>query len=521
MSDQLFWLPLLMPGEICELDHEADPFGWRETESSHPTGPVFRQPIACTPAYGCGVDTQSRPTTLAELRASGWTDRTVKEELRDNLVTRLQSGARLFDGIVGFDDTVLPALERAVLAGHDIIFLGERGQAKTRLIRLLVDLLDDEIPIIEGCEINDSPYRPVCAACRHLVAEEGESVAVRWVDRTRRFGEKLATPDTAVADLIGDVDPIKVAEGRHLADELTIHFGLVPRTNRGIIAINELPDLPTRIQVSLLNVLEERDIQIRGYTIRLPLDVLLVASANPEDYTNRGRIITPLKDRFGSEVRTHYPRSIEDEIAIMLQESHDTVDAVDVTVPEFLDEILAEFTHLVRASSHINQRSGVSVRFSVANRETVIASAARRALRTGAAHAVARVSDLPSVVQSSMGRIEFEVFEEGREHDILDRLLSTAILEVFRNWLLGTDFTDWVGAFNSGMELETGDLVADDEIVRQARAVGDIDTILRTLDLDVESPAHAAAGIEFVLEGLHLSRRLNKTSERGGARYRG
>jgi len=462
-----------------------------------------------------------RPVTLGELRTSGWISRPVRDEMRHNAVEKIRAGEPLFPDVLGYENTVSPQLENALLAGHDIIFLGERGQAKTRMIRSLTALLDEWMPVVAGTEINDDPYSPVSRHARDLIDSDGDDAPIAWVHRDDRFGEKLATPDTSIADLIGEVDPIKVAEGRYLSDELTLHYGLVPRTNRGIFAINEIPDLAERIQVGLLNVLEERDVQIRGYKVRLPLDIMLVASANPEDYTNRGRIITPLKDRFGSEVRTHYPRSIEDEIAIMLQESNDPVEAVDVTVPEFLDEILAEFTHLVRSSSHINQRSGVSVRFSVANRETVIASAARRALRTGAAHAVARVSDLPSVVQSSMGRIEFEVFEEGREHDILDRLLSTAVLEVFRNWLLGTDFTDWVSAFNSGMELETGDLVEDDEIVRQARAVGDMDTILRTLDLDVESPAHAAAGIEFVLEGLHLSRRLNKTAQRGGARYRG
>ncbi len=462
---------------------------------------------------------QPRPATIAELRDHGWADRTVKAELRDNLTEKLRSGETLFPGIVGFDDTVLPGLERAILAGHDMIFLGERGQAKSRLIRMLVDLLDEHIPIVAGCEINDSPYRPVCAGCREIIAAQGDSAAIEWVHRQRRFGEKLATPDTAVADLIGDVDPIKVAEGRHLSDELTIHFGMVPRTNRGIVAINEMPDLPTRIQVSLLNVLEERDIQIRGFTIRLPLDVLLVASANPEDYTNRGRIITPLKDRFGSEIRTHYPSSVDDEIAIMLQESGPTSGAVEVVVPDYMDQILAEFTHLVRSSSHVNQRSGVSVRFSVANRETMVASAIRRALRTGSTTAVVRMSDLPGLVQSSMGRIEFEVFEEGREHDILARLLSTAVLEVFRDWLLGVDLSDWVEAFDSGLEVETGDLVDAEEVVGQAVAIGDIDPVLRRLSVDRESPGHAASGIEFVLEGLHLTRRLNKTEQGGGARY--
>src|ERR671914_314378 len=257
--------------------------------------------------------------TIAELRASGYPDRTLKQELRQNLLTRLRSGERLFPSIVGFDETVLPALERGILAGHDLILLGERGQAKTRLIRHLVDLLDPEVPAIEGCEVNDHPYRPICARCRAMLAELGEGTPLTWIGRDRRYAEKLATPDTAVADLIGDVDPIRVAEGRYLSDELTIHYGLVPRTNRGIFAINELPDLPERIQVSLLNLLEERDVQIRGYKIRLPLDMILIATANPEDYTHRGRIISPLKDRFGTQVRTHYPLEISEEIAIMEQ----------------------------------------------------------------------------------------------------------------------------------------------------------------------------------------------------------
>ncbi|MDX1449254.1 MAG: AAA family ATPase, partial [Acidimicrobiia bacterium] len=325
----------------------------------------------------------STPSTIAELRESGWEDRTVKEELRHNLLRRMRSGTDLFPGIIGYDDTVLPSLERAILAGHDMILLGERGQAKTRLIRRLVDLLDETLPVIDGCEINDSPYSPVCAACRARVAEEGDAAPVRWIPREDRFAEKLATPDTSVADLIGDVDPIRVAEGRYLSDELVIHYGLVPRTHRGIFSINELPDLPPRIQVSLLNILEERDIQIRGFTVRLPLDVLLVATANPEDYTNRGRIITPLKDRFGSELRTHYPLDRLREIEIMQQEAKPAAPGVDVWVPDFFEDIIAEFSHQIRASGHVNQRSGVSVRLSISNLETLIASAVRRAVRTG------------------------------------------------------------------------------------------------------------------------------------------
>jgi magnesium chelatase subunit I len=450
------------------------------------------------------------PQTIAELRSSGWTDRTVKEELRLNLVERMRSGEELFPGIVGYDDTVLPALERALLAGHDMILLGERGQAKTRLIRRLVDLLDEWLPAIDGCEINDSPYAPVCASCRARVAEGGDDVPIRWIGRQDRFAEKLATPDTAVADLIGDVDPIRVAEGRYLSDELVIHYGLVPRTHRGIFSINELPDLPPRIQVSLLNILEERDIQIRGFTVRLPLDLLLVATANPEDYTNRGRIITPLKDRFGSELRTHYPMGRIQEIDIMRQEAKPPASAgVEVFVPDFVEDVIAEFTHQVRASGHVNQRSGVSVRLSISNFETLIASAIRRAVRTGSDRAVPRVSDLDGLAQSSMGRVEFEGFEEGREAEILRRLLNVAVLEVFRETLMGFDFSSMLDAFDAGLEIEIGDLSPAGDVLSQFGELDVTDLLLR-LGITDAGDEETASAIEFALEGLHLTRRLNK-----------
>lgn len=459
------------------------------------------------------------PTTIAELRASGWVDRPVKEEIRTNLITRMRRDEPLFPGIIGFDHTVTPALERAILAGHDLILLGERGQAKTRMIRQLVDLLDEQVPSIESCEINDSPYAPICTDCRARVAADGEAVRVRWVGRDERFHEKLATPDTAVADLIGDVDPIKVAEGKYLADTSTIHFGLVPRSHRGIFSVNELPDLPTRIQVSLLNVLEERDVQIRGYSVRLPLDLMLVATANPEDYTNRGRIITPLKDRFGSEIRTHYPHTIEDEVRIMEQESRGGPTDPPVTVPAYLKELLATFTHAVRESSHVNQRSGVSVRFSVANLENLAASAVRRALRNHAHEAVARPSDLPAIIPSSMGRIEFDVFEEGREQDILERLLAGAALDVFRDHLSDLEFSDLLARFEDGLEVEAGDLVDAESLLG---SIGEFDSAtiaMQRLGVDAESPAHAASVVEFILEGLHLTRRLNKSSRSGRMVY--
>lgn len=456
-----------------------------------------------------------RSTTFAELKASGYRPRTVKDELRDNLVALMRQGEELFPGIIGYEGSVIPALERAILAGHDIILLGERGQAKTRLIRRLVELLDEKVPVVAGCEINDSPFDPVCARCRQLLEEDGDQTPIDWLGRDRRFGEKLATPDTAVADLIGDVDPIRVAEGRYLSDELVIHYGLVPRTHRGIFSINELPDLPPRIQVSLLNVLEERDIQIRGFNVRLPIDVMLVATANPEDYTNRGRIITPLKDRFGSEIRTHYPLTRGHEIEIMRQEATAPPAAVPVRCPSFLEDVVAEFTHQVRRSGHVNHRSGVSVRFSIANWETLQASAVRRAVRNGEGEAVPRVSDLFATVQSSLGRVEFEGFEEGREEEIVRRMLSSAIVEVFREYLSGFDVRPLLDSFEAGAEVLIDDLTASDSVVSQLPDWDPSPALLR-LGLRGESPGDAASALEFVLEGLHLTRRLNKQGTRYG-----
>jgi magnesium chelatase subunit I len=447
------------------------------------------------------------PSTIAELRASGFPDRSVKEELRANLLERLGAGTPLFPQVVGFGDSVLPVLERGVLAGHDLVILGERGQAKTRLIRQLVDLLDERTPAIAGCEVNDHPYRPICAAC---------------CARQDRYAEKLATPDTSVADLIGDVDPIRVAEGRYLADELTIHYGMIPRTNRGIVAINELPDLPERIQVALFNILEERDVQIRGYRIRLPLDLLLVATANPDDYTHRGRIVSPLKDRFGTQVRTHYPESLEDEIAIMEQEARGWTSDVPVRVPVYLEEVLAAFTAELRRSPHVNHRSGVSVRYSIGNLETLSAAAIRRAARTGEAEAVPRVCDLPAVVEAGLGRVEFDTIEEGREEEILSRALKTAELQVFRHRLSGFDFQPILSRFAQGFEAETSDLLPAAELLSQFGELPGLSKLLQRLGVEEESPGVAASAVEFALEGLHLSRRLNKDTavRAGSSRYR-
>ncbi|MGA1451812.1 MAG: AAA family ATPase, partial [Ilumatobacteraceae bacterium] len=399
-------------------------------------------------------------STLGELRASGWVSRSVKSEIRANAVARVAAGKPLFEGVLGYEDTVMPQLENALLAGHDVILLGERGQAKTRMIRSLTGLLDEFLPIVAGSEINDDPYQPVSRYARNLIEELGDETPIAWVHRDDRFGEKLATPDTSIADLIGEVDPIKVAEGRYLSDELTLHYGLVPRTNRGIFAINELPDLAERIQVGLLNVLEERDVQIRGHRVRLPLDVMLIASANPDDYTSRGRIITPLKDRFGSQIRTHYPLTVELEQRIMLAEATPPVvgdSGVTVAVPEHLMRVVAEFSHLARSSNHVNQRSGVSVRLSVANYEALAANALRRALRSGESEAVARIDDLDALAATSIGKIEIEALEDGREGVVFENLLRQAVLSAFRDLVDPSLTTPVVEAFEEGAVAHTGE----------------------------------------------------------------
>ncbi len=464
------------------------------------------------------------PATLSELRRSGWTSVPVKEEIRRNAVARIMAGRPLFDGVIGYEDTVMPQLENALLAGHDVIFLGERGQAKTRMIRSLIGLLDEWMPVVAGSEIHDDPYHPVSAHARHLVADQGDDTPIDWVHRSRRYGEKLATPDTSIADLIGEVDPIKVAEGRYLSDELTLHYGLVPRTNRGIFAINEIPDLSERIQVGLLNVLEERDVQIRGYQISLPLDLLLVASANPEDYTNRGRIITPLKDRFGSQIRTHYPLDADTEIDIMRQEARPlTVGEVGVNVPHYLERVIATFSQLARGSSQVNQRSGVSVRLSVSNVEVVGANALRRGLRSGEQRAVARVSDLEALPAATSGKIEIESFEEGRDGEILEHLVKSATLTVFREVADPVRLTDVVTAFEAGASARAGEGVASADLAAVASSIPALAEAADALiagDGSTGTPGQAdiAAAVEFLLEGLHLSKRLNKDADTYRAR---
>jgi magnesium chelatase subunit I len=461
--------------------------------------------------------------TLGELKATGHQLRTVKEELRHNLLNRLRDGQDAFPGIIGFGQTVLPHLERAIIAGHDVILLGERGQGKTRLIRTLTGLLDEWTPTVEGCEINDHPYAPACARCRRLAGELVDDLPVSWRSRDDRYGEKLATPDTSVGDLIGDIDPVKVAEGRTLGDPETIHYGLVPRTNRGVFCLNELPDLAERIQVSLLNVLEERDIGVRGYSLRLPLDIVLVASANPEDYTNRGRIITPLKDRFGAEIRTHYPVSLEAELALINQEARLAWRDAEpgAVLPVHLVQVIARFTRLVRASPAVDSRSGVSARFAIAAAEAVAASAVRRAAISGEDQPVARVCDLPAVVSTLRGKVEFEVSEEGREQEVLDHLLRRATSDTFRAALGNADMTGLLARFADGGVVETGDLVPAADLLRRIGEVQGLAKIMERLQMTGgESFGQAAAALEFALEGLYLMRRLSKESMDGGAVYR-
>ncbi|MFM8794586.1 MAG: sigma 54-interacting transcriptional regulator [Acidimicrobiales bacterium] len=464
----------------------------------------------------------SLPATLGALRASGWQSVPVKEELRRNAVKRISAGEQLFEGVMGYEHTVMPQLENAILAGHDVVFLGERGQAKTRMIRSLTGLLDEWMPVVAGSEINDDPYAPVSRHARDLVASKGDDTPIEWVHRSLRYGEKLATPDTSIADLIGEVDPIKVAEGRYLSDELTLHYGLVPRTNRGIFAINELPDLAERIQVGLLNVLEERDVQIRGYKIRLPLDVILVASANPEDYTNRGRIITPLKDRFGSQIRTHYPLEVETEIEIMRQEARPpSIGDVTVTMPGFVEEVIAEFSQQARGSSNVNQRSGVSVRLSVSNYESVCANAVRRALRLGERDVAPRISDvIEAIPASSGGKIEIESLEEGREGLILAQLVQRSVLDVYRRRNLGDKVRDLIAAFDEGAIAHTGSDIASADLARMMAEIPSLREPVLELTGGNESPAVVASAIEFILDSLHLNKRINRDQSAGRSTYR-
>jgi magnesium chelatase subunit I len=462
----------------------------------------------------------SEAKTLGDLKKSGIAVLSVRDEMRKNLVRHLESGERILPGIVGYDETVIPEIENAILSGHHMVFLGERGQGKSRIIRGLTSLLDERIPIVEGCEINDNPYAPICRACRKRAADLGDALPLQWVDRDHRYGEKLATPDVSIADLVGEIDPIKVAEGRYLADEETIHYGLVPRTNRGVFAINELPDLTEKVQVGLFNLMEEKDVQIKGYKIRLPLDVVIVASANPEDYTSRGRIITPLKDRFDVQIRTHYPKNIDDEINIMEQEATSTDRrSSPVEVPRFMKEILGHLTFEARKSNEINQSSGVSVRVTINNYESLISNAEKRALRCKEHDIVPRVSDLHSLLASTSGKIEMEyVGEDKKEDDLVDKLINRSIVKVFDQYFNLNSLQKVIEYFNSGWGVEVSDQMASQDYLEGIKEIPGLKEAIKSLGVS-EAPSMMASATEFVLEGLHLHQKLNKDVEGGRATY--
>ena len=460
-------------------------------------------------------------TTVGDLRQGGYRPETVREEMRRNLIGALSRNERILPGMIGYESSVIPEIENAILSGHHMVFLGERGQGKSRMIRALTSLLDEEVPAVAGCEIHCDPLAPICRRCKTLLVRDGDAVAIVWLSRDDRYGEKLATPDVSIADLIGEIDPIKVAEGRYLADEEAIHYGLVPRTNRGIFAINELPDLMEKIQVGLFNLMEERDVQIKGFKVRLPLDVVIVASANPEDYTSRGRIITPLKDRFDVQIRTHYPARIETEIAILDQEVPTAErSGRPIRVPDFVKAIVAQLTFEARASNDVNQSSGVSVRVTLNNYETLIANAERRAVRLAENEIVPRISDLHAVSASMLGKLELEYTGDDRADDApLERLVNRAILAVFDRSIVIERLARISEYFAAGWGVEVSDTMRADEYLDGIRAIPGLREAIAELG-PFESPALMASAAEFIFEGLHLHQKLNKDTEGGRTSYR-
>ena len=458
--------------------------------------------------------------TLGQLRQRhGSQPRTVKEEIRANLVRKLQAGEQLFPGVIGYDDTVIPQLVNAILSRHNFILLGLRGQAKSRILRSLVELLDEEIPVIPGCEIHDDPLNPVCGACRARVAAEGDSLPIAWLPRDERFVEKLATPDVTIADMVGDIDPIKAAQaGLNLADELTMHYGLLPRANRGIFAVNELPDLAGKIQVGLFNILQEGDVQIKGYPIRLQLDVMLVFTANPEDYTARGKIITPLKDRIGSEIRTHYPTSRQNAVAITAQEAYlDRPGGVRIEIPDYVRETVEEVAFQARADRKIDKRSGVSQRLPISTLELIVSNAERRALANGEKVAVPRVTDLYAALPSITGKFELEYEGELRGAETVARdIIRSAIGSIFTSIYDGVDTRKVVEWFDLGGSLPLSDSSSADDVVQQTRAVQGLRDLAEKAGLAPGAPAPAvASAIDFVLEGLTAQRKISRNDERG------
>jgi magnesium chelatase subunit I len=457
--------------------------------------------------------------TLGELRASGYRSRPVKQEVRDNLVRKLRAGDALFPGIIGYDETVIPQLVNAILSRHNFILLGLRGQAKSRILRGLIDLLDDRIPVMPGCEIHDDPLAPLCAACRQRVALDGDRLSIGWLPRDARYVEKLATPDVTIADMVGDIDPIKAAQaGLNLSDELTMHYGLLPRANRGIFAINELPDLAGKIQVGLFNILQEGDVQIKGYPIRLKLDVMLVFTANPEDYTARGKIITPLKDRIGSEIRTHYPATRHNAMAITKQEAWtDRVDAVKVEIPSYVREVVEEVAFQARADRKIDKRSGVSQRLPITTLELVVSNAERRALANGEGVVVPRVTDVYAALPSITGKFELEYEGELRGAEQVARdLIRSAVGSVFTGMFEGVDTRTVVEWFDLGGSLPLEDGTSAENVIALTKSLQGIRELAERAGLSKGAPAPAvASAIDFVLEGLYAQKKISRTEERG------
>ncbi len=472
---------------------------------------------------------QDRPRTLGELKASGYPLESVKNEMRRNLIAKLKQGENLFPEILGYEETVFPQIQNAILSRHDMLFLGLRGQAKTRMLRGLVKLLDDAIPIVEGSEVNDHPYAPISRESRDKINTLKDKTPIAWVGRDERYQEKLATPDVTIADLIGEIDMIKHAEGRYLSSELAMHFGLIPRANRGIFCMNELPDLSPKIQVGLFNVLEERDVQIRGFPVRLNLDLCMVFSANPEDYTNRGRIVTPLKDRIGSVVRTHYPLSRELGVKINDQNAWLERDGGRIAIPAYVKEVVEETSRLARTSPHVNQQSGVSVRMSIANLENVVSNAERRAIQNGESWIVPRVSDLAHMSASSRGKIELVMAEdEGQEDKLVERIVAEAVKNVFTQYCDAREFRSAVEAFESGLAIEIGDTISAAELLKRVEKVPGLlkkaEELAKKISPEVvESaarPALHASAAEFILEGLHTHNKLNKNMKHGVSSYK-
>jgi magnesium chelatase subunit I len=469
---------------------------------------------------------QELPRTLGALRKSPFPEaklaaRTVKDELRNNLISKVQRGENLFPGILGYDDTVVPQVVNAILSRHNFILLGLRGQAKTRLIRMLTTLLDETTPYLEGCEIHDNPYRPICRRCRDLIAEAGNDAPIGWLGRDHRYVEKLATPDVTIADMIGDIDPIKAARrGQDISDELTVHYGLLPRANRGIFAINELPDLAGKIQVGLFNIMQEGDVQIKGYPVRLPLDLMLVFTANPEDYTARGKIITPLKDRIGSEIRTHYPAELEQGMAITAQEAWlDRPSPIELRVPDYIREVVEQLAFLAREDKRVDKRSGVSQRLPISVLENAISNAERRALETGEDVAVPRIVDLYSALPSMTGKLELEYEGELKGGDAVAReLIRLAVGRIYNRYFEGANMGQVVQWFDLGGSLKLDDRVDSAAMVRRLGGIQGLMEKTGALGLGHNEPdAVRAAAAEFVLEGLYAHRRISRNEERGFA----